>query len=453
MLTSRTIALLSLLAVFPTAFSHGLVSWPRQRGLMARNDYNLPELNPSAEPDYCPHCLNGGGKGTVQQNAVNNMWTPYEPTNSDFLFREDHAICGDAKGGTDHKAPDGRYVSGDTIATYEQGDYIDMEAQVNAHHNGFFEFFACSLDCCGTDDIEKKCFQNGCCKKLMRVPHKSCESGHDRICGPVDPNYPGRWYLPPRDETTPEDNWYGGLNKKMRYALPADMTCDRCVIHWSWTTANSCNPPGYADYKFPQKWAGILGDGGSQGSINRGFGTCGDSAVNFPEEFWTCSENVRVLPPNGGKSRTMQTFHNGRMNIEGPKDATSDQLGKPLEEPENNKPSGNDENAAEKPKESPTSTPPPSSDPIPTPTAAEELPHVPTEESPKPSNNTRSKYDLMAYIRTYDTGLCVRGSRDDRSFCEACLNLGYGSFKCLWCHVSENGDEICTHRKPRGARS
>lgn len=339
-----------------------------------------------------------------------------------------------------------------------------MEIHVSAHHNGFFQFFACSLNCCGTSDIEKKCFQNGCSKKLMRVPHKSCESGYDRICGPVDKNYPGRWYLPPRVAVNPESSWYGGLNKKMRYALPADMKCDRCVFHWSYTTANSCNPPGYADYRFPQKWAGIPGDGGSQGSINRGFGTCGDSGVNFPEEFWTCSENVRILPHNGGKSRSVQIFHNGRMNIEGPKDSSSGLLGSPLKGPENNRPGSNYEKSAETPAVSSISTPTPVStlapsfipNPVPssTPTTRQkpstksgiEVPHMRTDKFPKPSQNMKSRYDLQAYIGTYDTGVCVK-DRKNRHFCEACLDLGYG-LKCMWCHIGENRKEVCLHRRP-----
>lgn len=426
-----------LLALITRIDAHGLTSWPRQRGLLARNNFDLKELKSDANPDYCPHCLNGGGTGTVSKNTPDGLWTPYEPTDPAFRFRDDHGICGDPKGVNDHMAPDGQYYDGMTIATYEEEDYIDMETQINAHHNGYFEFFACDLDACGQPDISRKCFENGFCKKLLRVPHQSCESGHDRICGPVDPKYPGRWYLPPRDQDNPTDNWYGGLNKKMRYALPKGMSCEKCAIHWSWTTANSCNPPGYADYSFPEKWDGIPGDGGSLGSINRQFGTCGESTSSFPEEFWACSENVRIVQRDEGKSRTLQIFHNGDMNIEGPSDSSSTQLLKPTAEPvsaldapqvtaEPPYNASNEETRAEHSRE-----------PVDSGSSLEQM----------DDSKTGSRYDLTAYITTFDTGVCIKG-RDDMSFCEACINLGYGVTKCMWCHAGSDGKEDCTHTKP-----
>lgn len=318
----------------PPAQAHGFTSWPRSRGLLGANNFGLKQLQSDANADYCPHCLNGGGPGAIAKHIQNALWTPYEPTNPKFRFRDDHGMCGDPKGNDDHMAPNGSFYQGTTIATYEEEDYIDMEVLINAHHNGYFEFFICNLDCCRELDISQKCFKKGCCRKLMRVPHKSCESGHDRLCGPVDPNYPGRWYLPPRDEEKPTENWYGGLNKKMRYALPKGMVCTKCVVHWAWTTANSCNPPGYSEYDFPQKWNGIPGDGGSAGSINSAFDICGSSKSSFPEEFWTCSENIEIVPKDEGNSRTLQVFHNGEMNIEGPTDSVSSQFLKPLKDPQ-----------------------------------------------------------------------------------------------------------------------
>lgn len=220
-------ALAALLAT--SVASHGLMSWPRQRGAAGRNNYDMPHLDkdPGYVADDCPHCLNGGGKGVVQSHSK-GMWVPFEPTYPDMPFRDDHEICGDPIGDNSHKVG-GKYTTGMMLATYEDGDYMDMEIQINAHHNGYMEFLLCNMDACDSDDISKKCFQSGACEKLMRVPHKSCESGNDRICGPVDPAYPGRWILPPRNQDAPEDNWYGGTNKKMRYALPKGMVCEKCV--------------------------------------------------------------------------------------------------------------------------------------------------------------------------------------------------------------------------------
>lgn len=459
-MTQTIITLFLLLAAFPSVNSHGLVSWPRQRGLLSLNNFKLPELNPSAEPDYCPHCLNGGGMGNVRNIAPNNIWTPYDPTNKSFPFREDHAICGDPKGETDHKAPNGRFVTGETIAVYEKGDYMDMEIHISAHHNGFFSFFVCSLDCCGTADIEKKCFQNGCCKKLIRVSDKSCESGQDRVCGPVDPKYPGRWYLPPRDMANPESNWYGGINKKMRYTLPADMTCNRCVIHWYYTTANSCNPPGYADYNFPIKWAGLPGDGGARGSINRALGKCGDTSSNFPEEFWTCSENVRIVPTNSGRSRTLQIFHDGRMNIESPRDIGSGQPSgnrTTKERRESVSPSAIPVTYSVSPSATPvtysvTFTPAPTVVPASTATASFSVQLTIPVAEPNNIQNMGSDFNVFSYFTSYDTGVCVK-SDDIPSLWEVCVNLGFGFKKCFWCHKDLDGKDKCLHLKPNSTTS
>lgn len=467
--------------------AHGFQSWPRARGLMSQNGYGLAIIDPDAASDYCPHCLNGGGVASVQPIAPKNLWTPYEPTNPSFPFRKDHEICGDPKGKFDHTST-GIFFSGKTIATYEEGDYMDMEMHITAHHNGFFEYFLCSLDCCGEDDLSERCFKKGCCHKLMRVPHKSCESGFDRICGPVDPEYPGRWYLPPRDSKTPESSWYGGNNKKMRYALPKGVTCEKCVLHWSWTTANSCNPPGYKDYNFPEKWTGIPGDGGAIGGINLSFDVCGSSKSTFPEEFWSCSENIKIARKSGGKKRTLQIFKNSDMNIEGPQDSTSGLLLKPLKEPKHTfgkdspkkpmpvqtpepvlSPGTENENVVPSPESTPvvdllppkkekeeieklpvpTSTPP-VMEPLPSKEKEEieKLP-VPTSTPTQVVKVKGSKFNLGAYVRAYDTGVCVK-AKNDKHYCEACLDLGYGSTKCLWCHQSDDGKENCTHRRPTG---
>lgn len=447
------------------ASAHGLTSWPRQRGLLAANDFSLKPLAPSSAPDYCPHCLNGGGVGVVSSHIPDKLWTPYEPTDPTFPFRDDHSLCGDPKHQPLHMAPDGLYFANVTIATYEQADFVDMEVHINAHHNGYFEFFICNLDACASDDISKQCFQQGFCEKLIRVPHKSCESGHDRICGPVHPDYPGRWYLPPRDEKHPTDNWYGGLNKKMRYALPHQMLCERCVIHWAWTTANGCNPPGYAEYNFPQKWDGLPGDGGSVGGINRQFGTCGESPTHFPEEFWSCSENVRIVKKNRGKSRSLQVFRDGDMNIEGPDDSNSEQLMEPLPEPVSTpspvKPPAQPQPVHEMgahtdsgPQQE-TSAKASTEPPVETaqPAAVMESLESTTDSGAYPTETVQggqngSKYDLYAYLSTFDTGTCTK-AKNGQSFCEACVDLGYGVTKCMWCRNHGTGKETCMHEKPK----
>lgn len=311
------LALTLFITFIHTNDAHGLCSWPRARGLTGINYKGMPILRRSDTTDWASQGLNSGGRWSVSK-GFSKKWTPYEPTDLSYPFRHDHGLCGDRHDRAEHMAPYGKYYNGLTIGTYEEGDYIDMEAFISAHHLGYFEFYVCNLDCCSASDIGENCFRQGCCRKLLRVAHPHCESGNDRVCGPIDWRYPGRWYLPPADMRDPTHNWYGGSNRKMRYILPKGFTCSRCVIHWYWACANYCNPPGYADYKFPWVWAGIPGERGALGSINRNHGACGDRPWDFPEEFWSCSENIQIFPKNGGKSRTPQIFHDGEFPVEGP---------------------------------------------------------------------------------------------------------------------------------------
>lgn len=179
--------------------------------------------------------------------------------------------------------------------TFEQGEVIDIEINVVSHHNGYFEFYICNLDTCSTDDISTQCFHSGHCEKLLRAP-SYCDSGDSQDCGPIDPNNPGRWYLPcglfPKGQSL-----YGGKEKgSMKYQLPADLVCDHCVVQWYWTAANTCNPPGVVEYfesENAPRWPPCQGQGGAIGGYTAVQAPChGDK---FPEEYWQCSD-IRIIP-------------------------------------------------------------------------------------------------------------------------------------------------------------
>ena len=66
---------------------------------------------------------------------------------------------------------------------------------------------------------------------------------------PIDPDYPGRWYLPPkRDEDWVSDpDAVAGVDYAYTYAMDyhlPEMTCEHCVLQWHYVTANSCKPTG-----------------------------------------------------------------------------------------------------------------------------------------------------------------------------------------------------------------
>ena len=75
---------------------------------------------------------------------------------------------------------------------------------------------------------------------------------------------------------------------KMQYRLPADVTCEHCVLQWYWVTANTCLAPGYRNVNWPTTHSECSGDGGSQGWWASQLGDC--SAGAYPEEFWNCAD-------------------------------------------------------------------------------------------------------------------------------------------------------------------
>ena len=258
---------------------------PRSRGAYCKHEKTKSTIDfPGAcdNIDYCPHCLNGGGKGAVV-TALKNNFTPYRSDN-----RKRAGLCGDPLGNNDHMLG-GKFLPFDKapiVAGYEPGSFIDFELQMDTHHNGYAIFYLCNLDACGTKDLEQKCFDQGHCKLLERVAVPQCETNNDHdVCGPIDPKFKSRWYLPCKSE----NKFMGGESGTMRYKIPAGLECKHCVVQFYWVTANACNPKDYVQY-FKNKPFGSTcgGDGGAVGGYNANAAACG--GPTFPEEFWGCAD-------------------------------------------------------------------------------------------------------------------------------------------------------------------
>ena len=73
-------------------------------------------------------------------------------------------------------------------ATYKQGDTIDVEVVLTAHHMGYFQFKACPLAQHG-DVPTQACFDSYKLEFVEDVLHGV----------PKDDNYPERAYIPPTD--------------------------------------------------------------------------------------------------------------------------------------------------------------------------------------------------------------------------------------------------------------
>ncbi|KAI0565197.1 Cellulose/chitin-binding protein [Gracilaria domingensis] len=279
-----------------------MVCTPRQRAAYHTDkcEYNMdmPGMD-NMVIDYCPHCLNGGGKGTVISNLPPEGWSVYEPTKNFFGTADRNGLCGDAKGSNEHMLG-GQFMPYDhvpMVSKWKKGQQVDFSAEIDTNHNGYFEFFLCNLDACGKPDLDASCFTNNHCVKLNRVPHPSCENPSEATiheCGPIDAAYPGRWYVPCRKTDHVGVHIVGGDSGTMRYQLPADMECKHCIVQWYWATANTCAPRGFKDYfinyNFPFGTT-CDSDGGARGTYRADMAECGGTdAGSVPEEFWTCSD-------------------------------------------------------------------------------------------------------------------------------------------------------------------
>lgn len=313
-----------------TAIGHGLLNFPQPRGVISARSRFTPfdpstDMFPSAPIDHKPHFPAGDksgvpGSGLRSQIAAydGRPWAPYAPYSSDFKWRA--GVCGDPLSSEKpaHEKGGQYYYDGAIVKTYLTGDKISVSMSVVAHHNGFMELHLCDTSRCENGDISASCFHNGGCVQLRRAANPMCDDGQSTLCGPVDRNYPGRWYLPCEDSAKvkpivnangEEDDGktyllYGGTggeynrSKAIQYLLPENFACEHCVLQWYWTAANTCNPPGVVEYfegeDAPKAWGNCKGQAGARGGYTK-TPLCGRK---FPEEYYMCAD-IRIVaePP------------------------------------------------------------------------------------------------------------------------------------------------------------
>eukprot|EP00178_Gracilaria_changii_P012842 TRINITY_DN3619_c0_g1_i1.p1 TRINITY_DN3619_c0_g1~~TRINITY_DN3619_c0_g1_i1.p1 ORF type:complete len:438 (-),score=57.59 TRINITY_DN3619_c0_g1_i1:400-1713(-) len=296
-----------VLLLFTRARAHGLMTIPPQRGaLNPANKFNrgggiwndapsdLKAHFPAGDKDDAP-----GAAARSQLRRANNNWVPFEPLNPNFRWRA--GVCGDPVGSEQQHMRGGRFYYGAQItATWTQGDTVSTEVNIVAHHNGFMQFHICDVAKCG-GEISEDCFRDGHCYALRRAPNADCDSGFDKQCAPIDRNYPLRWYLP--CATKPENSQERMGNEKMQWILPPDLVCEHCVLHWFWSAANTCNPPGvipfYDGPDRPRNWGQCFGQSGARGGVTRVQKPCGPT--RNPEEYYQCAD-VKIVPRSGANT-------------------------------------------------------------------------------------------------------------------------------------------------------
>jgi len=166
---------------------HGMITDPPSRSSAWRYGFET-------EPNYTDNELFCGGFDT--QWIVNNGKC---------------GVCGDPfDGQKDNEVPDGKYAKNLVITnTYRMGETIEVKVLLTANHNGFFVFKICPAV---NDSLEvtQQCLDSN---QLMVLNSKTTD----------------RYTLP----STKAEEF------AIKLKLPDGLTCNRCVLQWTYTGANN----------------------------------------------------------------------------------------------------------------------------------------------------------------------------------------------------------------------
>ncbi|KAI0560764.1 Lytic polysaccharide mono-oxygenase [Gracilaria domingensis] len=305
----RRIALLAAVLAYISckAHGHGAMVTPRQRGSLRKYRFFKPSIDEDAPLDYFalfPSGVKSSPKLTAKESqkitAGVKGWNPYDPYDPKFSWRA--GVCGDSVWRPqDHLKGGEFYYNGTIVGRYRQGGTIGLGTVITAHHNGFMEVHVCDVAKCPDGDISRECFAEGGCVQLNRAANAECDSGKSMRCGPIDRNYPGRWYLPCSRDYTAGYDFYPP--EYALFQIPNDFYCEHCVLQWYWATANDCNPPGVMDYfDGPDRpnWGNCPGQSGAKGGVTRNKEPC-EGPEFYAEEYWQCAD-IAIEPVSGARS-------------------------------------------------------------------------------------------------------------------------------------------------------
>ena len=182
----KTIFALVALGCVALVAGHGRLISPPARNCMWRYGFKNP-INYNDDEQYC------GSFGTQWGKNKGKC-----------------GICGDPYHWKNKPHEDGgRYGNGIIGKVYKKGETIEVEVELTTSHQGWFEFRIGDYEFGKVEHIG-----NGMLKgHLLKTPGGS-----------------PRFYLPKNS---------GAGFYKTKLVLPADLTCNRCVMQWWYKTANS----------------------------------------------------------------------------------------------------------------------------------------------------------------------------------------------------------------------
>lgn len=133
-------------------------------------------------------------------------------------------------------------------ATYVQGQMVNVEVVLSAHHRGHFIFKACLVS------------------STSEAPTQACFDEHpltfvrDELYGaPKDDKFPYRAYVAPPFHPQRRNSDKPTFEEAMlfRYVLqlPPDVSGELVLLQWYYVSGNSgCSHAGYDEYPWPDNW-------------------------------------------------------------------------------------------------------------------------------------------------------------------------------------------------------
>ncbi len=152
------------------------------------------------------------------------------------------ARCGEIDGRNyDYpKNSQGLPLAPDIQACFGEGDVVQLDVVLTAHHMGHFSYKACAIN--SGEVASQECFDSNPLTFVEDVLYGSLP----------DPNYPNRAYIPRADHASIQKDDGGNYFFSHRFKLPEGLSGELVLLQWHYITANSCwSDEGYLNYDFP----------------------------------------------------------------------------------------------------------------------------------------------------------------------------------------------------------
>lgn len=233
MLITLTLALLPSLTQ-----GHGYMYSPRSLNWIAHVDGTEAAETGVPKREYCHHCLNIKGLTELCGRSGARSY--------------DHPLF-------DSTGDPMPWVSEET---YVEGQVITVKTYMSTHHYGHVELRVCA---------------DGVDSTLECLDQHVLEFIEDPKYGaPKDPSNVHHGHLAEASK----------VDYEMKFKLPMGVTGDEVLLQWKYITANSCNPPGYLEYPWPNDkwWAGPY-----LSPCTLPYTEDGSRPANKPEQFWNCA--------------------------------------------------------------------------------------------------------------------------------------------------------------------